>query len=69
MMQGCGQALMVTELKSQFRLLVQRLGPSLCHLNWEENVALLSKVRDTILLSLNMNEKVSAEKNLHPYLS
>ena len=60
MLQGYGQALTATELKSQFKPLVQPWQPSPCPLSWEANVAPLSKVREDTLLRSVKSWRASA---------
>ena len=53
LLQGSGQALTVTNMKSLFKPLVKPLQPSPRPLNWEENVVPASKVRvNTLPLSV-----------------
>ena len=62
MLQGCGQALTATELKSQFKPLVQPWQPSPRPLSWEANVVPPSKVREATLLRSVKSWKGSGAK-------
>ena len=69
MLHGCGRALTATELKSQFRPLVQPWQPSRRPLSWEANVVPPSKVREATLLRSVKSWRDSAARTHLPSIN